>query len=148
MKRQTEDTLTIGKLAEECGVTIDTIRYYERFKLMQAQGRSKAGYRLYAPESVRRLSFIKRSKELGFTLDEIRKLLALKSSKDATCAEMLERTHAKVEEAKRQVKELSRVESALTKLAKACPGGDIPIGKCPILNHLYPDKINQKYCEG
>ena len=148
MKKRAENTLTIGRLAEECDVTIDTIRYYERFKLMQAQGRSKAGYRLYTLESVWQLNFIKRSKELGFTLDEIRKLLMLKSSKDATCAEMLERTHTKVEEAKRQVKELSRIESALTKLAKACPGGDIPIGKCPILNHLYPDKINQKYCEG
>lgn len=130
--------LTIGKLAEKCDVTIDTIRYYERFKLVQADSRSESGYRLYSNGSVRRVNFIKNSKELGFTLDEIRKLLALKSSKDATCAEMLERTHAKVKEAKRQVKELSNIESALTKLAKACPGGNLPISQCPILEHLYP----------
>jgi MerR family mercuric resistance operon transcriptional regulator len=140
--------ITIGQLAEVCGINIDTIRYYERCKLLKPESRTKSGYRIYGQESIRLVDFIKRCKSLGFTLDEIGKLLMLKSSKDATCAEMLERTHAKVEDAKRQVKELSRIESALTKLAKACPGGDIPIGKCPILNHLYPDKINQKYCEG
>lgn len=148
MRKQREDTLTIGKLAEECDVTIDTIRYYERFKLMQAQGRSKAGYRLYGPDSVRRLMFIKRSKELGFTLDEIKKLLALKSSKDATCAEMLERTHAKVAEAKEQVRALTHIEDALTRLSAICPGGDMPISKCPILDHLYPNEIKRKYSEG
>lgn len=131
------EKLTIGKLAEHCGVTIDTIRYYERSKLIQAQGRSGAGYRLYTPESVRRLAFIRRGKELGFTLDEIRKLLTLKSSKDATCAEMLERTRNKIVEAKVRVKELTRIEAALTRLADVCPGGDTPISKCPILNHLH-----------
>lgn len=96
MKKQTEDVLTIGKLAEECDVTIDTIRYYERFKLMQAHDRTKAGYRLYGQDSVRRLMFIKRSKDLGFTLDEIRTLLALKSSKRYDLLEMLELPHARL----------------------------------------------------
>lgn len=132
------EKLTIGKLAEECDVTIDTIRYYERFKLLVAEDRSKSGYRQYTDDSVRRLMFIKRCKDLGFTLDEIKKMLALKSSTNATCAEMLERTHTKVEEAKKQVKELSRIEAALTKLANICPGNDIPIDQCPILEHLYP----------
>ena len=142
------EKLTIGKLAEECGVTIDTIRYYERFKLIQAQGRSKAGYRQYTPESVRRLNFIKRSKDLGFTLDEIRKLLTLKSSKDATCAEMLKRTHGKIVEAKGRVKELTHIEAALTRLADICPGNDTPISKCPILDHLYPEEMKRKHHEG
>lgn len=140
--------ITIGQLAEACDVSIDTLRYYERCKLLQPDGRSKASYRLYGPESIRRVDFIKRCKSLGFTLEEIRKLLALKSSKDATCAEMLERTHAKVTEAKRQVKELLRIEAALTKLAEICPGGDMPISKCPILHHLYPDEIKRKRREG
>lgn len=148
MKKHIEDVLTIGKLAEECDVTIDTIRYYERFKLMQAHERTKSGYRLYGQDSVRRLMFIKRSKDLGFTLDEIKTLLALKSSKDATCSEMLERTHAKVEAAKKQVKELSRIEKALTHLSKICPGGNTPISECPILEHLYSDKTKTKRREG
>lgn len=133
------EKLTIGKLAEECGVSIDTIRYYERFKLLPAHGRSKAGYRLYTPESVRRLHFIKTSKELGFTLDEIKKLLALKSSKDATCDQMLKRTRAKIAEAKGEIKELVHIETALTRLADGCPGGKAPISECPILDHLYPN---------
>lgn len=132
------EKLTIGKLAELGDVSIDTIRYYERFKLVLATGRSKAGYRLYNEDSVRRVMFIKRCKELGFTLDEIKKLLALKSSSDATCAEMLKRTHAKITEAKGQVKELSHIEAALTRLSKICPGNDTPISQCPILEHLYP----------
>ncbi len=140
--------ITIGKLAEMCGVRIDTIRYYERFKLVQAERRSKSGYRLYDEDSVRQVMFIKNAKALGFTLAEIKRLLTLKSAKDATCAEMLERTHHKITEAKHQLKELGRIEKALTHLSKACPGGDIPIGKCPILNHLYPDKINQTIFKG
>ena len=132
------EKLTIGKLAEECGVTIDTIRYYERFKLLVAAGRSKSGYRLYTYDSVRRLMFIIRCKELGFTLDEIKKMLALKSSKNATCAEMLERARTKIEEARKQIKELLRIEAALSKLANICPGNDMPIDQCPILEHLYP----------
>ncbi len=140
--------ITIGQLAEACDVSIDTLRYYERCKLLQPDSRSESGYRLYGPESIRRVDFIKRCKSLSFTLEEIRKMLTLKSSKDATCAEMLERTHAKVEEAKKQVKELSRIESALTKLAKVCPGNATPISQCPILNHLYSDKIKHKHHEG
>lgn len=135
----TEQTkITIGILAEMCGVRIDTIRYYERFKLIHADRRSKSGYRLYNDESVRQVMFIKRAKELGFTLAEIKKLLALKSSKDATCATMLERTHTKILEAKKQVKELGRIEKALKHLSKICPGDDTPISQCPILEHLYP----------
>lgn len=136
--------ITIGQVAEACDVSIDTLRYYERCKLLKPENRTESGYRLYGPGSIQLVDFIKRCKSLGFTLDEIRKLLALKSAKDATCAEMLERTHTKVEEAKRQVKELSRIESALTKLAEACPGGDIPISRCPILGHLYPAHSHQR----
>lgn len=138
------EKLTIGKLAEECGVTIDTIRYYERFKLVQAERRSKSGYRLYGQESVRRVMFIKRSKELGFTLGEIKKLLALKSAKDATCDEMLKRTRGKIAEFKSKVKQLMHIERALTRLADSCPGGDVPVRECPILDHLYPAAINIK----
>ena len=135
---QKNNQITIGQLAEACDVSIDTLRYYERCKLLQPDSRSEASYRLYGPESIRRVDFIKRSKDLGFTLDEIRKLLTLKSSKDATCAEMLERTHHKITAAKHQLKELGRIEKALTHLSKACPGNDTPISQCPILEHLYP----------
>lgn len=138
------DKLTIGKLAEECGITIDTIRYYERFKLVQAERRSKSGYRLYGPESVRRVMFIKRSKELGFTVGEIKKLLALKSAKDATCDQMLKRTRAKITESEGKIKELTHIEAALIKLANACPGGEQPISECPILDHLYQHHKNEK----
>lgn len=140
--------ITIGQLAEACDVSIDTLRYYERCKLLQPDSRSKSGYRLYGQESIRMVDFIKRSKSLGFTLEEIRKMLTLKSSKDATCAEMLERTHAKITEAKYQVKELGRIEKALTRLSVACPGNDTPISQCPILNHLYSGKIKSKHHEG
>ena len=145
---QKNEHITIGQLAEVCGVSIDTIRYYERCKLLLPVSRSKADYRLYGLESVRQVDFIKRSKSLGFTLEEIRKLLTLKSSKDATCAEMLERTHAKITEAKYHVKELGRIEKAFTRIARACSGNDTPINQRPILNHLYPGKINHKQHEG
>jgi DNA-binding transcriptional MerR regulator len=141
MKKQ---KITIGKLAELGGVSIDTIRYYERFKLVLAASRSESGYRLYDEDSVRRVVFIKCCKALGFTLDEIRKLLTLKSSKDATCAEMLKCTHAKITEAERHVKELTRIKAALATLDDACPGGKRPVSEYPILEHLYPGYINHR----
>ena len=84
--------LTIGKLAELIGVSAETLRYYEKMKLIVADARSQAGYRLYNPDAVRVIRFIRGAKELDFTLGEIQQLLALKSSDKATCAEILKHT--------------------------------------------------------
>ncbi|MBL1148481.1 MAG: MerR family transcriptional regulator [Pseudomonadota bacterium] len=131
--------LTIGQLASESGVRSDTIRYYEQLGLINPDGRSAVGYRLYGAESIRLLMFIRRAKGLGFKLREIKTLLALKSSQTATCKDMLERTNHKLEEAKGNIKYLKNIYGALEKLSQECPGGDMPLSECPILDYLHAE---------
>ena len=130
--------ITIGVLAKKSGVRTDTIRYYEQLGLLQPEERSEAGYRLYSDNSVRIVQFILRAKDLGFRLEEVKTLLTLKASQTATCQDMLERTDQKLEEAKANLKRLNNIHNALEKLLEACPGGDMPLSECPILDYLYP----------
>tara|TARA_R110002124_G_scaffold266813_2_gene433819 strand:- start:8546 stop:8953 length:408 start_codon:yes stop_codon:yes gene_type:complete len=130
--------LTIGLLAKESGVRIDTIRYYEQLGLVKPDSRSEAGYRLYGPESITLVKFIRRAKDLGFKLAEIKTLLTLEASQTATCKDILERTDQKLAEAKESIKQLKNIHDALEKLSGACPGGDMPLNECPILDYLYP----------
>lgn len=130
--------LTIGQLAKESGVRTDTIRYYEQLGLIHPEGRSKAGYRLYSEDSIRLVQFVRRSKDLGFKLAEVKTLLSLKASETATCQDMLERTDEKLDEARQNIKQLNKMHDALEKLSEACPGGDMPLSECPILDYLYP----------
>lgn len=131
--------ITIGRLAKQTGLRADTIRYYEQLGLIKPDGRSAAGYRLYGTESIRLLKFIRRAKGLGFKLGEVKTLLTLRASQTATCEDMLDRTNHKLKEAKDNIKYLSNIHRALEKLARECPGGDMPLSECPILDYLYAE---------
>lgn len=128
--------LTIGKLAEMTGVSSETLRYYEKMKLLVADARSPAGYRLYSPDAIRIIRFIRGAKELNFTLDEIRQLLALKSSDKSTCAEILKHTEVKIKQAEVRMLELKEIKKVLKQLAEQCPGDETPSDCCPILDHI------------
>ncbi len=130
------DQLTIGKLAELTGTTADTLRYYEKMKLIKASSRSRAGYRLYNPEIASIIRFIKGAKALDFTLVEIRKLLALNSSDQATCAQIIDKTEVKITEAEIRIRELKKIKKVLKGLVEQCPGGDMSVDICPILKHI------------
>lgn len=136
--------MTIGRLAQLGNVTPDTIRFYEKLKLLRPQERSRAGYRLYDDGALLRLSFIKRAKLLGFSLDEIKKLLNLDAKRNAHCGEMLDITSAKLAETRANMRDLSRIRSILAQLAKDCPGGAAPIDDCPILDFLRAPKPRLK----
>lgn len=136
--------MTIGRLAQLGDVTPDTIRFYEKLKLLRPQERSRAGYRLYDDESLLRLSFIKRAKLLGFSLEEIKKLLTLDAKRNAHCGEMLEITNAKLAETRANMRDLSRIRSILSQLAEDCLGGSAPIADCPILAFLRTPKPSLK----
>ncbi len=129
-------SLTIGKLAELTGVSTDTLRYYEKINLVTGMVRSAAGYRLYTPDAVKVVGFIRGAKELGFTLDEIRKLLTLKSSDQSTCAEIMKHTEAKIIEAEKRIRELKEIKKILKQLAQQCPADATPTDDCPILKHI------------
>lgn len=128
--------LTIGKLGELTGISSETLRYYEKMKLIIADARSPAGYRLYSPDAVRIVRFIRGAKELNFTLDEIRQLLVLKSSDKSTCAEILKHTEAKIKQAETRILELKEIKKVLKQLAEQCPADDSPLDCCPILDHI------------
>ena len=124
--------LSIGKVARLGGVGIETIRFYEREGLIADPPRKESGYRQYGPETVSRLRFIHRARELGFSLKEIKELLFLRLDPGATCDSILERAEEKIREIEERIQTLQRMKKALKALARACPGQG-PVTKCPII---------------
>ena len=127
--------LTIGRLAKKAGVTIDTVRFYERIGLVAEPARTESNYRLYSEDGVARLSFIKRAKDLGFSLNEIKELLALRLDPKATRAEVKERTEVKINDIRKKIADLSQILIALEHLSDSCDGHG-SADDCPILEAL------------
>ena len=124
----------IGVLSTETGVNIETIRYYEKIGLMPAPPRTQGRQRVYDRAHLKRLIFIRRGRELGFSLDQICELLGLVRGHDLTCAEVKAMTEEHVTDIRRNVKDLKRLERVLTELAAKCSGDAVP--DCPILDAL------------
>ena len=129
------DTLTIGSLAREAGVGVETVRFYERKGLMPAPPRTASGYRQYAPDAVHRLRFIRRAQGLGFTLHEISDLLELRVDEVGACGAVETRAREKLESVREKMGELQTIERALEGLVDACRARE-PTGDCPILEEL------------
>ena len=129
------ESLKIGKVARLAGVGVETIRFYEREGLIAEPPRRESGYRQYPQETVSRIRFIRRAKELGFSLKEIMELLALRIDPEATCKDIRERAEIKVTDIEEKVRTLQRMKKALGKLIAACSGGS-PVRECPILEAL------------
>ena len=127
--------LTIGRLSEAAGVKIETIRYYEKEGLLPDPPRSTGGHRMYSAPLAKRLFFIRRSRELGFTLNEVRALLELVDGGTYTCAEVKTITLAHADDVKRKVADLRRLEKSLRAMAARCEGGSVP--ECPVVDVLF-----------
>lgn len=132
-------SLTIGRLAREAGVNLETVRYYERRGLLPKPPRSASGYRLFPVEAARRLRFIRRAQELGFSLGEIRELLSLRVSATARSTDVRKRAEAKIADIDAKIRSLDSMKRTLRNLTNACEGCG-PIAACPILESL--DKEN------
>lgn len=128
-------TLTIGAVAKRVGVAIDTIRYYEREGLLPEPERRASGYRSYDEGAVRQLRFIRRAKDLGFTLEEIRDLLALSADRHRGVKAVKQRAEQRLAAIDARIAELTRVRDGLEQLVDACPGHGSP-DQCPILRAL------------
>lgn len=131
-------SLTIGKVAKASGLSVETIRYYEREGLLLPAGRSASGYRFYAESSVQRLRFIRRAKQLGFTLVEIRNLLMLSES-HGDQSEIKALTQDKLTLIEQRIEDLQRMRTALQNLAERCPGQGC-IDDCPIIVALNDER--------
>ena len=134
------DGLTIGEVAERAKVHIETLRYYERRGLVASPPRSIANYRLYPEDAVRRVRFIKRAQELGFSLKEIKELLSLRAAPEAGCAEVRAHTEAKIKDIDEKIGSLTAMKSVLTKLVAEC-SGEGPLTDCPILDTLETKEV-------
>src|SRR3546814_99211 len=114
--------MNIGQLARQAGVPIDTVRYYERQRLIPEPARSASGYRQYAQDDVTRLNFIRRAKTLGFTLEEIGELMAISGNYSDDMNEMRNASARTLEVVEERLAELTRMRDALRGLVDACPG--------------------------
>lgn len=132
--------LTIGKLAKACGISVETIRFYEREKLLVEPARTASGYRLFPERTVKRLRFITRSKALGFTLAEIKNLLALSDNTGADSSAVKALTEQKLALVTQRITDLERIKAALSELSQSCPGEGC-LDDCPIINALNADEI-------
>jgi Hg(II)-responsive transcriptional regulator len=131
-------TITIGQVASGAGVNVQTVRYYERRGLLPKAPRTAGGYRTYDPDVVARLRFIKRSQDLGFSLEEITELLELRVEHGAACAAVEAKAKDKIAMVEKKIDELQRMKSVLTELSRACEQR-APTGDCPILEALNED---------
>lgn len=127
--------MTIGKLAKASGIGVETIRFYERKGLLDEPGRTASGYRKYPKESITRLQFIRRAKELGFSLAEIEELLCLRKKTGSSKADIKVFAQDKITDIRKKIADLTTIATALEELTKQCDGCG-PIAECPILNAL------------
>lgn len=133
MRHDTSATgLHRAALARRTGCNLETIRYYEKIGMMPEPPRTEAGYRVYDNGHVQRLRFILRARELGFSLDDIRGLLALVDGGTQTCAEVKERTERHLADVREKIVDLERIERVLADTAAKCSGDETP--DCPVLD--------------
>jgi len=126
----------VGQLAKEVGINVETVRYYEKLKLLPKPKRRESRYRVYDENDLKRLLFIKRLKELGFTLKEIKELLNLKIESTATCGDVKNLAGHKVIDIEKRIKDLKNIKNVLIKLINQCVCEEVSSDECPILESI------------
>lgn len=127
--------LTIGDLSKQTGTIVETIRYYEKIGILPIPKRTSGGRRVYNHADLQRLSFVRRSRELGFTQDQIRGLLHFVDSNDYSCEDVNKLTLEHLSEVRRKLHDLKKMESVLAGMAVQCTGGTVP--DCPIITAMF-----------
>ena len=129
----------ISELAALCKVNKETIRYYERKELLEEPARNNSGYRIYSKDTVKRVGFIRRLQELGFSLNEIYKLLGVVDKDDVRCEDMFGFVSRKELEVRKQIEDLKRAERMLIELKGRCPDKK-ELHECPIIDVLMEEE--------
>ena len=135
----TDSSLKIGELAKVTGTKVVTVRYYERIGLLPPPARTAGNYRAYDPLHLERLRFIRRCRDLGFTLDQIRDLLRLSSQEGKSCEEVDEIAAAHLAETEEKIADLTRLAARLRRIISRCEGGGV-IADCRIIEALSPSE--------
>jgi MerR family copper efflux transcriptional regulator len=128
-------TYTIGQLAARADVGVETVRFYEREGLLAQPSRPPGGFRRYPQDALERVRFIRKAKDLGFTLEEIRDLFSLRAARGTQCEGVKARALAKVEEVEEKLRALRRLRGALVRLVDSCHG-ECDVDECGILASL------------
>ena len=137
------EQMTRSEVAKRAGVSRETVRYYEKRGLIPPPSRTAAGYRQYTDEYVKRIRFVKRAQELGFTLKEIKDLLSLRADPEISSTEVQEQAEAKVIEVEAKIRDLHRIKQALSRLVASCREKQ-PREDCPILEAMREDEAFRK----
>jgi len=131
--------MMIGELSKATGCNIETIRYYERIGMIPKPPRTAGGHRDYDTPHLKRLNFVRRSRELGFSLDEIRQMLRLVDGGDVSCDQVHDMALEHLSDVRAKISDLKRMERTLKDTASRCSGGETP--DCPIIETLFEGKI-------
>lgn len=131
--------LSIGALSKRTGCNIETIRYYERLTLLPKPARTAGGHRAYSIDHLRRLRFVRRARELGFTLDEVRALLRLSSGSESSCAQVRELAVSHLASVRAKLADLRAMERTLVETVERCGTSDEP--SCPLIEALSGDEL-------
>jgi len=130
--------LTIGVLAKQSGVGVETVRFYERKGILR-QPPKNGGFRKYSDEDAKRIRFIKRAQELGFMLREIKDLLKLNMSQNVTCSDVQKRTEAKLKEVETKIADLKKMRTSLKQLSEACGDSRNAAKSCHVVDCFESD---------
>ncbi len=128
-------TYAIGAASKRTGCHIETIRYYERIGLLSPPSRSASGYRRYGLEHLKRLTVVRRARDLGFTLDEIRRLLRLADRRERSCAQARDLATAHLRDVQVKLKDLRAMKRVLEAMIVQCADGTLP--ECPLIEALF-----------
>jgi MerR family mercuric resistance operon transcriptional regulator len=126
--------LPIGELSRRTGCNIETIRYYERIGLLRRPARTEGGFRRYSASELKRLAFIRRARDLGFSLDEVRALLRLADDRGHSCAEVRDLAAGHLGDVRAKIADLKKMERILHKMVLQCADGTLP--ECPLIESL------------
>ena len=133
--RSATGAIGIGALSRATGCKVETIRYYERSGLLPPPRRTTGGHRVYGDATLKRLNFIRRSRRLGFSLADIRRLLELADARGSSCEAVYAMTVEHMSEVTRKIADLQKLQQALEDIAGRCRAGAVP--ECPIIEALY-----------
>ncbi len=137
MATERKTGFTVGDLATQSGCTVETVRYYEKTGLMPDPPRTEGGHRIYSLDHLKRLFFIHRSRELGFTIEEVKELLRFVDEPAHTCGEVGDMAMLQARAVQEKIKDLKRLQKALDEMAALCKGGRYKIDDCPIVDALF-----------
>jgi DNA-binding transcriptional MerR regulator len=139
---QATTALTIGQLGKATATKVETIRYYERIGLLPAPGRTAGNYRSYSGEHLRGLAFIRRARELGFSIEDVRELVGLAGHRESPCAEVDQIVERHLETTERKIAALRRLRNELRDTLASCKGGRI--GECHVVRALSSEKLPKR----